>query len=121
MDKEEKFIAEKFGRVNPFKVPEGYFEHLTEDVMDKLPESQTLSRPLVLVPKRRRWRAVAVAACFVVSLGAASFIFHQTSEEPQPQQSSNTISATSDNSMMEAMAEYTMLDNEDMYAYIADN
>ena len=35
--KEEDNILKKVGRENSFKVPEGYFENLTSEVMGKLP------------------------------------------------------------------------------------
>ena len=36
--KEEKELFQKIGKENPFKVPEGYFENLTQQVMERLPE-----------------------------------------------------------------------------------
>ena len=38
--KEEDEILRKVGTGNAFKVPEGYFENLTSEVMDKLPEQK---------------------------------------------------------------------------------
>lgn len=38
--KEEKALIEKIGKRNSFKVPDGYFENLTEKVMEVLPEKQ---------------------------------------------------------------------------------
>ena len=38
--KEEDNILEKVGKKNSFKVPEGYFENLTSEVMGKLPEKE---------------------------------------------------------------------------------
>ena len=36
--KEEDTLLKKLGKENSFKVPEGYFENLTSEVMNKLPE-----------------------------------------------------------------------------------
>ena len=36
--KEEDEILRKVGKGNVFKVPDGYFENLTSEVMNKLPE-----------------------------------------------------------------------------------
>ena len=33
--KEEDFIRKKYGSGNPFKVPEGYFEQFTSELMSK--------------------------------------------------------------------------------------
>ena len=38
--KEEDFIRKKYGSGNPFKVPEGYFEQFTSELMSKLPEKE---------------------------------------------------------------------------------
>ena len=47
MTNEEKIIAEKLGKENPFRVPEGYFDHFAEQFMNELPERQ------VVVPAHR--------------------------------------------------------------------
>ena len=36
--KEDKYIEELVGKRNPFVVPEGYFEQLTDQVMDVVAE-----------------------------------------------------------------------------------
>ena len=38
--KEEEFIRKKYGSGNTFKVPEGYFELFTSELMSKLPEKE---------------------------------------------------------------------------------
>ena len=35
---EEKYIEERVGKRNPFLVPDGYFDHLADQVMASLPE-----------------------------------------------------------------------------------
>lgn len=35
---DELYLKQKVGNRNPFRVPEGYFEQLTEQVMNNLPE-----------------------------------------------------------------------------------
>ena len=40
--KEEDKIQKKIGTENPFRVPEGYFENLTSEVMNRLPEKEKL-------------------------------------------------------------------------------
>ena len=41
--KEEDTLLKKLGKENSFKVPEGYFENLTSEVMNKLPEKETIA------------------------------------------------------------------------------
>lgn len=43
--KEEDTLLKKIGKEHSFKVPDGYFENLTSEVMNKLPEKRkSLSR-----------------------------------------------------------------------------
>lgn len=50
--KEEDEILRKVGTGNAFKVPEGYFENLTSEVMDKLPEQK---QPAFEVKEPTKW------------------------------------------------------------------
>ena len=38
--KEEDILLKKLGEENSFKVTDGYFENLTSEVMNKLPEKE---------------------------------------------------------------------------------
>ena len=42
MMNEEEYLNSKLGKKNPFTVPEGYFEQLTAQVMEKLPEKKQI-------------------------------------------------------------------------------
>lgn len=69
--KEEDFLKQKFGKKNPFAVPDNYFEELTDKVMSQLPDPP--AEKLQLEPSRwqklKPW--VYMAAMFV---GAALII-----------------------------------------------
>ena len=41
--KEEDILLKKLGKENSFKVPDGYFENLTSEVMNKLPEKEKVT------------------------------------------------------------------------------
>ena len=41
--KEEDNILKQIGTDNPFRVPDGYFENLTSEVMNRLPEKEKLT------------------------------------------------------------------------------
>jgi hypothetical protein len=126
MDQEEKFIEQKFGRKNPFKVPEGYFDDFASQIMKQLPEEKPASARVVqMAPRpRRRWRGLVAAAASVVVLALSWTVYTAVDHKQQPAHpAAATAQATdhSDYSTMDAMADYTMLDNEDIYAYVAEN
>ena len=118
---EEMYIQEKVGKRNPFRVPEGYFEGLTDQVMINLPEQ----------PKRRAksvfMRPVFYAAASVCALliaGAAwmmrpsqemSTAAVQAQAVAQPQQTDNS------EAYFDEAADYMMLDNHEIYTYLAEN
>ena len=51
MKNEELYIKSRMGNTNPFVVPDGYFDNLAAEVMNKLPEQP--HRGLLL--KMRPW------------------------------------------------------------------
>ena len=77
MINEEDFLNSKMGKRNPFTVPEGYFEQLTQHIMDQIPQADTtetqavtremqpLHKPArVAVMKRLRpWLYAAACIC----------------------------------------------------------
>jgi len=114
MENEEKYIRERVGQDNPFRVPEGYFEQLTDQVMSQLPNRQQKPRLLQL----RTW--YYAAAC-VVLLGVmgATFYFHQGENEQQ--QIAVSTETNTENTYIDEVADYAMIDNAEIYACLADN
>ena len=113
MENEEKYIREKLGQNNPFRVPEGYFDQLTERVMAQLPERRPKSRLVTLRP----W-LYAAACVAVVAVMGLTFHFHQSAEE---QQMANMTANNTEISYIEEAADYAMLDNAEIYAYLSEN
>lgn len=125
MNEEEKLILEKFGKETPFKVPDGFFDDFTKDLMAKLPERQEdaskKKRSAAII--RRMSVIITSAAVFIgVCILAVSYLL-QKPEQPvvAKQAKDNHIENINNtyNSIDEA-AEYTMLDNEDIYAYVSE-
>jgi hypothetical protein len=128
MNYEEKEIKERFGQTNPFRVPDGYFDQLTERVMSQLPEREKTAEQVSLSAPRHKSRLVALrpwlyaAACMVavVFMGVA-FYFHQVKEE-QTLANANVVNTTNTESQyIDEYADYVMLDNAEIYAYLADS
>ena len=119
--KEEDNILKKVGKENVFRVPDGYFENLTSEVMSRLPEKET---PAIIKREPTKWERIKpwvyVTAMFV---GAALIIRvastdrtpvnnRMAMDEPETEVVSDEyISAVLDNSM---------LDDYSLYVYLTD-
>ena len=105
MIEEEKYLRETVGQQNAFRVPEGYFEQFTAQVMEQLPEQQK-ARTTTLRP----W--LYAAACTVVAMVmGVTYYWHQESADDM----------MADGSYYEEVADYAMIDNIDIYACLEDN
>ena len=105
MIEEEKHLRETVGTRNAFRVPEGYFEQFTAQVMEQLPEQQK-ARTTMLRP----W--LYAAACSVVAvLMGVTYYWHQNTADDM----------MADSNYYEEVADYAMIDNIDIYACLEDN
>jgi len=117
MDREEKYLRQKFGNETPFRVPEGYFENFTAQMMEQLPERPAKTVTLS-VSRWQKWRPyVAAASICAVIFGAGLFYNGHHSDAT----SSSTVAKTPNvESNLEQAADYIMIDNDDIYSYLAD-
>jgi len=121
MGMEDTIIEKRFGKKRPFKVPEGYFEGLASQVMQQLPMTET--RAISIRPKLwKRYRsAIAVAASVCGIVVGTSIYMHKQNVETDyaSNMPASTVAAYSYNTI-DYVADYTMLDNEDIYALVSD-
>lgn len=118
--KEEDNILKRVGKENPFRVPDGYFEHLTSKVMDSLPEKEV---PVLLQREPTRWERIKpwlyMAAMFA---GAALILRIATSGEKE--MPGGTPLAADDSEMEEqyisTVLDNSMLDDYSLYVYLTD-
>ena len=129
MNYEEKEMQVRFGKENPFRVPEGYFDQLADRVMAQLPERDQQAEQVTLSNHRPKSRLVALrpwlyaAACTVaVVVMGLTFYSHDVAEE-QPLASTSTTNTTTntESQYIDDAADYAMLDNAEIYAYLAEN
>ena len=59
MEKEEQYIYDRYGKQNPFTVPDGYFDSLRTELM------QHATTTTKAIPLWKRWRGYVAAACLV--------------------------------------------------------
>lgn len=128
MTREENILKERFGKENPFKVPDGYFDHLTEKIMENLPEQEV--RVIDIRSRQTLWqkmplRKIAAAVAVVALLGGGSFwvLQHEGNSKVVAHAKQHEQKAvSSEDAAFNEMADYAMIDNETIYAsLIAEN
>jgi len=65
---------EELEKKNPFKVPEGYFENLTSQIMDQLPEKAEIGSPVISLWGRIKPWVYAAAMIVGVALVVKLFV-----------------------------------------------
>lgn len=128
MDREEKFIVEKFGRKTPFKVPAGYFDDFASRMMQNIPEqSREAESARIVEMKVSRWhrlRPIAIAAASVcVAVFGMGIFLHGGGKKATAVDTEliNDGPSASSYAAIDAVADYAMLDMDDMYAYVEDD
>lgn len=122
MTREENILKERFGKENPFKVPDGYFDHLTERIMENLPEQEI--RVIDIRSRQTLWqklplRKIAAAVAVVALLGGGSFWAWQhegNSKGVVHVKQHEQKAVASEEAAFNEMADYAMIDNETIYA-----
>ncbi|MBQ0084640.1 MAG: hypothetical protein KBS65_00170 [Prevotella sp.] len=111
----EHDLQKMVGNKNPFRVPEGYFDDLTQRIVSSAvnAERKEFGKTKFFTLKR----IISVAACVLFFVVAISFLYNKMNV------GDNMLSAQD----MEIeryvgeMNEYAMFDNGDLYACIEDN
>lgn len=117
--KEEDKILKKVGTENPFRVPEGYFEGFTSEIMNRLPEKEhiaELHKEPTLWEKVRPW--LYMAAMFV---GAALII--RVASTGHTSDATDMMASEEDEAEMEYInmaVDNSMMDDYSLYVYLAD-
>lgn len=120
--KEEDNIMKKVGKENGFRVPDGYFENLTSEVMSRLPEKEThvyIKREPTKWERVKPWlymTAMFAGAALIIRVASADRnpdIDRIAMDEPETEiVSDEYISTVLDNSM---------LDDYSLYVYLTDS
>ena len=132
MMNEEELINSKMGKRNPFTVPQGYFDQLTEQIMKNIPEDniqdnseeniQTAriqqmkpAKKAIMRTLRPLFYAAACTCIAVFGIAAYNHLNKQATDTQQLQSNIVTVHSYSD-SYIEEATDYAMLDNDDIYA-----
>lgn len=116
--KEEDSILKKAGKENAFKVPEGYFENLTSEVMNALPEK----KPTLKVEQPTMWArmrpllymaAMFIGAFLIIRIGSWT------------QRTDTNVAEAGDTEMVtdeyiDVALDRSMMDDYSLYVYLSD-
>ena len=124
--KEEKYLIEKVGRENPFRVPEGYFDTLASQVMSRVDAEGNEAQEIPMPVKKAKtvWlRPVLYAAASVCAL-FISVVAYQSHSDQGTAAPTQTVVANNQMLMddyFDEAADYVMLDNQDIYACLSSD
>lgn len=120
----DEALKTRYGTERPFTVPDAYFDRVEEEVMRSV--AADAAQPVVRVVRKSLWKQLSplvAAACVVgmivlVGLGMSSTnpqgdMAATVSHAPKV---SKAESYTDD---LDRLADYTMMDEDDAYAYIS--
>ena len=129
----EHHLHSTYGNKRPFTVPDNYFSDLSSQIMANIPVEEPVKTPdntlktkkshFVLI-RRVRPLAIAAAMIGIVMIAFWSFADYTSNQKsaadaPEKGVGESLSKATSFDSFDEA-ADYMMMDEDDMYAYVAD-
>lgn len=129
-NKDEKYINDTFGRENHFTVPEGYFDKLGARIMQRVEDVEVCSdmqaerskvAETVSMWTRYSKAIVSAAAGLLVCVFSLGAYLHTTNTSHNGHVAvSGHVEQVSDDSSIDAMVDYAMMDSNDMYALMAD-
>jgi hypothetical protein len=116
--KEEKLLLEKMGRHEPFTVPDGYFDSLTERVMSRLPEKEApAEKEDTLWERVKPW--VYMTAMFM-GLMCSMRLWMERPEEPTVPALTASDAALFTDEEMELITDRSMMDDYALYQYLSE-
>ena len=119
--KEEDKLLKKIGTENPFRVPEGYFEGFTSDLMSRLPEKEKtdVHREPTTWEKVRPWlymAAMFIGAALIIRVASPG----ETVSNGQQQQHLAADESDIEMEYIRTAIENTMMDDYSLYVYLSD-
>ncbi|WP_303011890.1 hypothetical protein [uncultured Bacteroides sp.] len=121
--KEEDILLKKLGKENSFKVPEGYFENFTSEVMKKLPEKEKVSFEEERVSTWTRLKPLLYLAAMFV--GAALIIRVASSDHKPVPADEVAVKDAADteivsDELLDIALDRAMMDDYSLYVYLSD-
>ena len=121
-------LQKEYGTQRPFTVPENYFSELSSRVMAQIPAEEQKETVVEVKPRRATLRYLRpLAAAMTIGVVLVGFLAYQEFDSGQGKhalpsshlaQGAHEASASSEDDFDQA-ADYFMIDESDMYAYLA--
>lgn len=127
MNSEDK-LKERYGRENPFGVPENYFDSFAENMLEKLPSEggNVVSDTTGRVPAMRLLFAKAkpylyLAAMFCGLYFGINVMKHRNdiARKAKAEQTAKTVTYSSDDEYIDKVCEYAGIEKDDIYSYVS--
>lgn len=117
--KEDKDLLKKYGKKNPFTVPEGYFQNFNERLMEQLLEKEVISEPEIRTWDRiKPW--VYMAAMFVgLMFTVRAFVGEQRLQNAGIETETENYTEIPDE-YIDPIVNQTMMDDYELYQYLTD-
>lgn len=119
--KEEDNILKKVGKENVFRVPDGYFENLTSEVMSRLPEKET---PAIIKREPTKWERIKPWVYMTAMFAGAALIIRVASTDRTPVNNRMAMDEPEtevvSDEYISAVLDNSMLDNYSLYVYLTD-
>lgn len=122
-------LQKEYGTQRPFTVPENYFSELSSRVMAQIPAEEQKETVVEVKPRRATLRYLRPLAAAAMTIGVVliGFLAYQEFDGAQGKhsladshlaQGAHEVSASSEDDFDQAV-DYFMIDESDMYAYLA--
>ncbi|BBA29901.1 hypothetical protein [Prevotella melaninogenica] len=122
-------LQKEYGTQRPFTVPENYFSELSSRVMAQIPTEEQKETVVTVKPRRAKVRYLRPLAAAAMTIGVVliGFLAYQEFDGGQGNgsltgnrlaQGTQELSASSADDF-DQLADYFMIDESDMYAYLA--
>ena len=100
---EEKYIEERFGNENPFRVPERYFDEFPQRIMKRIAQQK----------RRRKMIRWGIAAMMTGIVFSSAFVLNNFRQQNVPLEAENS-------QYIEDALDYSMINNMEIATYLTE-